>query len=312
MKKFMFSILLFLLLFLSIIIGGLLIVRVTNPKDLYFSLIDKHQMLKEIKSPRIILVGGSNLSFGIKSKMIQESFRINVINTSVHAGLGLKYITDDIIRFIKKGDIVILAPEYEHFFGNTLYGSEPMINSIISVPETYKFLNFQNWKEILGALPKTAVKNMIKFGLSKYNQFSGIKRVGIYDRNSFNEYGDVNAHFQMRNEDFDAPEGIEGFFNFEAIKTIISFKKGIEDKGGLFLFTYPCLMNTSLNSITEETAMINFKLNEIGVKIIGTPQRYSLSDSLYFNSQYHLDKEGVEIRTKYLIQDLQESVNFIN
>jgi hypothetical protein len=312
MKKFLFNVLLFFLFFLSIVIGGLLIIRITNPKDMYFSLIDKHQMLEKTKSPRIILVGGSNLSFGINSKMIEESLHVKVINTSVHAGLGLKYITDDIIRFIKKGDIVILAPEYEHFFGNTLYGSEPMVNSVISVPETYKFFNFQNWKEILGALPKTAVKNIIKLGLTKYDQFLGIKKVGVYDRNSFNEYGDVNAHYQMENEDFDAPKGIKGSFNFEAIKTVVSFKKSIKDKGGMFLFTYPCLMNTSLNSITKEVDTVNFKLIEAGVQIIGTPQRYSLNDSLYFNSQYHLDKDGVEIRTTHLIEDLQESGNCKN
>jgi len=291
---------------------GLLIARTTNPKNLYFSLIDKHQMLQEREGPRIILVGGSNLSFGINSKLIQDSLGVNVINTSVHAGLGLKFMMDDVVRFIKKGDIVILAPEYEHFFGNTFYGNEPAVNTIIAIPETFRFLSFHNWKEILGILPETAVKNIIKFGFSEFNRLMGVERIGIYDRGSFNEYGDVTAHYNMKGEDFKPPLGITGDFNDETIKAIISFRKRIEHKESLFLFTYPCLMDTSFNSITEQFKMVNFKLNEAQIKIIGTPQRYSLNDSLYFNSQYHLTKEGINIRTNHLIEDLQENTIFMS
>lgn len=296
---------------MSIIICGLLVPRITNPSNLYFSLIDKHRMLQETQQPRIILVGGSNLSFGIKSKLIQDSLNINVINTSVHAGLGLKFISEDIVRFIKSGDIIILAPEYEHFFGSTLYGSEPMVNTIIAIPDTYRFLNFHNWKEILGIMPEAAVKNLMKFVLSEWNRLNGIKKIGIYDRDSFNEYGDVVSHYGLKPEKFSPPLGMKSEFNYVTIETISLLKQKIEEKGGLLLFTYPCIMRNSLITMIEETERINYEILNLGIPIIGTPQRYSFEDNFYFNSQYHLTEQGVDIRTKHLIEDLKENTTFM-
>lgn len=312
MKKFLFNVVLFSFLFLLIVILGLLITRVTKPNNLYFSLIDKHQMLKEKGAPRIVLVGGSNLSFGINSKLIKDTFNVNVINTSVHAGLGLKFITEDIVRFINKGDVVILSPEYEHFYGNTLYGNEPMLNTVVSIPETYEFFSFHNWKEIVGVLPETALKNIVKFGFSKLNHLSGIKKTGIYDRDSFNEYGDAIAHYDLKPEEFNSSPGMKGEFNSETINTILLFKEKIEKKGGLLVFTYPCLMRSSFASITREIDKINYEMVNHKIPIIGTPQRYSLDDSLYFNSSYHLTFPGVNIRTTHLIEDLQENTIFMS
>jgi hypothetical protein len=84
-------------------------------KSLLFANLKKDYLLKNVESPRMIFIGGSNLSFGLDSQKIKISLGINPINTGVHAGIGLKYMLDNTIQYIKNGYIIILIPEYHHF-----------------------------------------------------------------------------------------------------------------------------------------------------------------------------------------------------
>ena len=62
----------------------------------------KCQLLEDAPAPRIIFVGGSNLAFGLDSQRIKDSLNINVINYGLHAGIGLKYMIDDISTYAKE------------------------------------------------------------------------------------------------------------------------------------------------------------------------------------------------------------------
>ena len=58
---------------------------------------------------------------------------MNPINTGIHAGMGLIYMLDHSIGFIRKGDIVVISPEYDHFYGNNAYGGETLLRTIFDV-----------------------------------------------------------------------------------------------------------------------------------------------------------------------------------
>ena len=52
------------------------------------SVIDKIQRLESIKEPKIILVGNSNVAFGINSKMIEDALGMPVVNLGLHGAMG--------------------------------------------------------------------------------------------------------------------------------------------------------------------------------------------------------------------------------
>src|SRR6185503_7764309 len=56
----------------------------------------KHQRLVSAPSPRIILIGGSNLLFGIDSPMIEQQTRYHPVNMGLVGGLRLDYIINEI------------------------------------------------------------------------------------------------------------------------------------------------------------------------------------------------------------------------
>lgn len=51
-------------------------------------LIDKVDRLKSINEPKIILVGDSNVAFGMNSKKIEEELGMPVVNLGLHGALG--------------------------------------------------------------------------------------------------------------------------------------------------------------------------------------------------------------------------------
>lgn len=52
------------------------------------ALVDKVDRLKSITEPKIILVGDSNVAFGINSKKIEEELGMPVVNLGLHGALG--------------------------------------------------------------------------------------------------------------------------------------------------------------------------------------------------------------------------------
>src|SRR5688572_3873186 len=110
MKKFIKNVIVFFIGFILLLLTGILLPDNNPVQSNDYSIIDKHQLLQKKDPPRLILAGGSNVAFGFNSKRIADSLNINVINTAIHAGYGLKYIIDDLKPFLKQGDIVILSP----------------------------------------------------------------------------------------------------------------------------------------------------------------------------------------------------------
>src|SRR5215212_5179389 len=105
---------------LAIILSGLLIGQYhTNLRDDSYiaAVLEKDRLIRDTPSPKIILVGGSNLAFGIDSHMLEDSLGVHVVNMGLYAKLGLRYMLAQVKPYIRKGDLVLVVPEYDQFFG---------------------------------------------------------------------------------------------------------------------------------------------------------------------------------------------------
>ena len=102
MKKFNIKVSLFLVLPLFVLSLTIILLPPSEffKKSLFFSLIDKNKLLEETNKPRLIFIGGSNLSFGLDSKRIKDSLKFNPINTGIHTSLGLKFMLANAEKFI--------------------------------------------------------------------------------------------------------------------------------------------------------------------------------------------------------------------
>jgi len=298
------------MILILIIFIGISLLLPTTPrasKSLLFSFISKTDLLKNTESPRIIFVGGSNLSFGLNSRAIEERLNSHPINTGIHAGIGLKFMIESVVPLIRQGDLVVLIPEYSHYFLKPEQGSQVLLRLILDVEiSNVKFLSFGQIINLLPFLPHYAIR--------KFDPFEYINTIesDIYSVNSFNEYGDADVHWVLEQESFSPFDEISTEFNDSVLNLIIEFEKHIAEKGGMLFVSFPGFQEQSY--INQEVSIdIAFdKLERSGLKLLGSPERYKMPDEYIFNTPYHLNKKGVDYRTELLIKDMEYALSLID
>jgi hypothetical protein len=301
MKKLLIKTAIFTLFVILILVMGLFLPITPRASKSYFhSIILKDSLLANVDSPRMIFIGGSNISFGLNSQMIKDALNVNPINTGINAGIGLKFSFDNAAQYIKKSDIIIAPLEYSHLTREYNYCNESLLRLIMDVDKKYlRLLNFRQTLVLFSSVPK--------YIASKLNPsaYFNVEIDPPYSRNSFNRYGDGYFHWDMENRDF-VPNGRLDDFNPQIIEKIKDFEKIVEEKGARLYLSYPSYLEESFNKSEDIIAAIRAEL-EKNFKVLGTPERYMMPDSLMFDTSYHLNKKGVDIRTARLIEDIKNA-----
>lgn len=73
------------------------------------SLIDKVNRVESIDEPKIVLIGDSNVAFGVRSELIEEALDMPVVNMGLHAGLGAAFHEEMAKLNVNPGDIIIIC-----------------------------------------------------------------------------------------------------------------------------------------------------------------------------------------------------------
>jgi hypothetical protein len=263
-----------------------------------FGQIRKDSLLRDTPAPRIIFVGGSNLSLGLSSRMIKDSLQLNPINTALAAGLGLTYMMRHTLPFVKAGDRLVLIFEYDSFFGENYRGA------LGYVPRILCDVN----KDWLALLHPSHLPYLPKLSFSHINPFEYFyPSNAVYSVNSLNQFGDIEAHWRRPKElvTLKAVREAGQRVNPGAIREMEQFRDSLDARGASMLVSYPCFMETSFAHNEEAIRMVEAAFKQAGFLILGSPERYMMPDSLMYDTHYHLVKQGVDLRTQRLIDDLK-------
>lgn len=303
MKKFLFNLI---LLFAIIVIVYLVISYIVNqnPKHIndYMSAIkDKHKRIQEINKPKIILAGGSNLAFGIDSELIEDRFSVPVVNLGLHAGLGLDFIINELKKSINERDVVILSIEY--FLGNGDYDLQNYVRELY--PDASEFYNRNILKDIQIHIDDTRKK------LKTINQPILIDTSFlVYSRKSFNKHGDVIAHLDQVPPKELADRLVFKYQYWEGIEALNEFYEFAKVKKVDVFFAFPNYPKSEYEKNQVAIARLQNDLSkDLLIEVINTPQDFVFDDSLFYDTVYHLNKKGRELRTEKLIEAIEKNTN---
>ena len=301
MRRFIKNILLFIIPLILILFSGLVLPPTPRASEsLLFANIRKDSLLLHTNKPRIIFVGGSNLSFGLNSYMIRDSLSLNPINTAVHGNIGVKYYLENTLQYIQNGDFVVIAFEYNHFFQPYDYVSDELLRTIVDVcPGNYQFLSFQQIMDLL-------LHYVPKFSLTKFKptEYFGYEEHDIYSVNSFNIYGDVDAHWTMEDRGY-WPTELKGEVKMQVFDKLKEFENKCIQKGAQVYISFTSLDEVSFNNSKDHITMVENFLKEYRFNILGNAERYAFPPEMIFNGDYHLNKKGLDHRTQLFIEDFQ-------
>jgi hypothetical protein len=96
------------------------------------AVIDKHYAARASCRPRVLLVGGSSTAFGFEATTVHPC----ATNLGLHGGTGLRFNLFEAERLAEAGDVVVLAPEAEQFFGDTAQGNEILMQTLAYLPRS--------------------------------------------------------------------------------------------------------------------------------------------------------------------------------
>ena len=268
--------------------------------DYLASLIDKDELLKNLGGPRLIFVGGSNLGFGLDSEYIEGMTHLPVINCGIHAGLGLSFILNNVKTYLKEGDIVVLSTEYEI----TLQG-DPQVLSVVerAYPKSSTYaLDQQDWRTLVRKAcinTQDSLRNLGKLLFAHKSQSS------CYFRDKFNRYGDFVGHLGLAPQKF-AKGGLSGIGDHsEIIHALNEFASFAKVRGAKVCFIYPPIAAGSFYA--QKSAYEDFQnqmTNKLNTPILSEPEDFVFTDNLFFDTHYHLNREGRQMRTEKLVRHL--------
>lgn len=259
----------------------------------------KCELLEKTESPRIIFVGGSNLAFGLDSQRIKDSLQINVINYGLHAGIGLKFMIDDVTNYLRKDDIVVIAPEYSHFY-NGWYGEASTLAPIQSIAG-WKKLHLLNLKQIL----------IVIEGLPRIVEFIRPKSYGerSYVLSGFNEFGDEVKHWNLESISIPESAPISASFNEEFASYFINKVSGWKNQIGCkVLMVPPICIRSSYDAQKESVDEVANYLKRSGYPFLIHPIHHALPDEYAYDTNYHMNYDGVQIFTSSMIGVLKNEV----
>lgn len=309
MRRFILKILLLFLVSASLLLGSLFFIpdRVAAA-SLLGALTDKHRLLERTRVPKIIFVGGSNVSFGLDSRLISAELRMPVINMALHGGLGLKYAIDDCLPHVGKGDLVVLIPEYENYYTGNFYGEIELVSVLFDIDRGgLQHISAQQWRHLLPHLPTYAAKKLRNFIFSPFTGKTDASPVTIYDRRSFNEFGDACLHWAMPNQAYLPGKKATGSEQVdpEVLSYIDHFKRTLAEKSASCILLPPAIDSTSFSNQRGIIEKIAQRLTRQSLSSGISPARYAFPDYLFFNSYYHLNRKGVDLRTKLVLEDIR-------
>lgn len=312
MKRFLLQILLFCFIIGIVLTVSLLFIpnkQIAN--NSLFASIDKHNRLDSLLSPKIIFVGGSNAAYGIDSKSIEDSLKIPVVNMGLHAGFGLMFMLNEVESSINEGDVIVVLPEYHHFTSkNIFYGEKVLVALLTDVDrKNIKYITIKQAFHLFPLAVKYSVSKILRIQMDIMDSGDGKNYESVYNRNSFNKYGDEVMHWEYPNQPIGVLKSVrtksDDLFN-ESFEFLGQFRNKVSKKGVSFYLLPPSLMSTSFENDLLTINQIEKKMNNIGLPFQILPIDFAYADSLYFNTAYHLNKQGVNLRTQRIISFLKE------
>ncbi len=268
----------------------------------------KLQIANSIKTPKLILIAGSNSLMGISCKTIYEQTGAPCVNGGTHAGLGVDYLLSKARSFTKAGDIVLLSLEYEHFKEKSL----PR-NLLID----YVFAHDINYFLSSDLLTKISLVTGMSLERLAQGVSTKIRPPKLQETDDFsktlNEYGDATTNRQanVTSKEIKAldelkPTQLSGYVKSdEARMSIIKFYNWCKKNHIKVIATWP---NTVWFEVYKERSYQDFfqKIKNLyasmEIPLLGNPEDFMYEKSMFFDTKYHLNDRGVRYRTQQLIQ----------
>jgi hypothetical protein len=302
-------------------IVGSIVLLVPDENDYSQASVLKHERLAQLPSPKIVLVGGSNLAFGVDSQQIEQALDCQVVNMGMNGWLGIRFMLEEVRGTLKAGDTVVLSFEWDNFF-KPVEGHGPSFLGIIKTnPGALSFLTIEQLKSLLVAFSEVAqekTERLIKqaltsVGIRKQEPSAREQRGAFLNTiealEGFSPHGDLVSHLSVETP-LPFPLGQDLIqkgtpVEKKAIEMMVEFAKEMTSRKIHVLVSYPPIPPDVFQRHSESFNDIHRVLSlQVELSIPRPPTELVFDRENFFDTIYHLNRYGRPLRTKKMIEDL--------
>jgi hypothetical protein len=239
---------------------------------------------------------------------MQQTLGVPVINDGLHAGLGVVPLRE-LQEYIHEGDVIIISLEYNLFSSKSIMDGDTAFLSdwIEYSPRRIKYLSDPVIEA--PAIYATMLQRKVNREVNSYLFGGSLNEIrNVFIGTKYNANGDFIGHLQeastprrkISSEPYPVSEAQEDILIF-----LENFNQIAHAKGAVVYFEAPASRKSNCVA-TGETLMANFfkTLTERSSIPVLTPlEEVCLPDKYFFDTAYHLNAQGRELRTKRLIEN---------
>lgn len=261
----------------------------------------KQKLISSTPSPKMVVIGGSNVAFGIDSKTLSDSLGIPVVNAGLHAGLGLRYIMNANTPLLRKGDILVVMPEYGHFFNRGAYGGTSTISVVpyFATAEDLQQLNVPQFMNVARGFCHATVLMLFE-GTKGMAHPASESSTFKYLKSGFDERGDEVSH-RVKPTDKD----MTNYHCSPSFTEFISLVHDMECRGIRVLLLPPAILDTELAADRPMIDTLVRRFRSVGIPYQAPLNTFAYPAKYLYNSSYHLNADGVVRNTHNVLTALK-------
>lgn len=278
----------------------------------------KHDRLEALAGNRVVLVGGSNLAFGIDSKAIEAQVGCPVVNMGMNGYFGVRFMLSEVEPQLRSGDVVVLAFEWDNYFKSVEGTAANLLVVAKANPRAFAALSWQQrWDVAANGVPYAARQKALRLVgdalsagdlLLRGDRDDDDEDTFIYNIETlegFNPEGDLESHLGV-DWPFEFEQAIiTDTIDPEVIPMIEKFVSDMEARGVRVMISYTPLMRASYDQNGVALAAVDQRLQaDLPGRLPSHPQNYVYDADLFFDTVYHLDAEGRQERSARLASDI--------
>ncbi|MEO5356735.1 MAG: hypothetical protein H7844_05480 [Nitrospirae bacterium YQR-1] len=288
-----------LILVLMISVVTIFLVPFKYEDDYIYAFIDKIKILERIPSPKLIVVGGSDIALGVDCGKIEKILNIPSVNFGLYGGVSIKFILRFIKPYLKENDIVLIMPAYLTFSDNLYEGEGGLASLLVEIyPQGFKYLDFRQFVYLLKYFPKVITEKnyfYLKYLISRLtNQPYGILE-GNFVRSGFNQNGDFIWHLNRQPKTFTPSKWNTKNTSFELTDFLNRYADELKTKGVKIYFSFPPvdIEDYNLNKGFINLVELNIR-KKLNFDILNKPEDTHFDMLEMYDSPYHLNAKGRE------------------
>jgi hypothetical protein len=269
------------------------------------STIDKHRMLDQVPSPRVVLIGGSSVLFGTQSDTLAAHLPYHPINMSIAAGLGAGFMLNEVRDGLRPGDLALVSIEYEQF--GITGRPEAVLRLLSSRPQSLEYVPLDYWPAMLD-FGVSYAGIMVRSSLSGMRgQQEPLTSPNV--RYALNHFGDDSLRPPTPKV---PPVEIAVFADgrlpprFDAVLGEINrFADACRVRGVRVYFIHPPVPATRWRLHAHEIALAeSVFVRQMRMPQLDRPEQVVFPDRMFYDTEYHLTQEGAALRSQQLVAAL--------